>query len=106
MNFKRKFGLGQRVIWVTDDWKVFYGWCLRHLGSLQIKPSDNVQGRCVGNMVWVRNIYNVAYLTHELIHAVDGIMEDYGISNDSEVRAYAVADMLEFIWKKLGKEKK
>jgi len=106
MIVKTTYGIGSRVFWITDDSGTYSKWVLKHQGRISEPVPDHVPGRCFGNLVWVRDFNCFPYLVHECVHAVDNWMEDIGISNDTEVRAYVLQGLLEKILKVLAKSEK
>lgn len=104
MKVKARFGIGSRELWITDDEDEYRRWVFKHLRVETPAMSKQIQGRTYGGIVWVRNFECIPFLVHEVIHATDNWMEDIGISNDTEVRAYVVQQLIETIIKAVSKK--
>lgn len=99
MLVKHKTHIGAREIWLSDSWDEYAYLCLKH-GEHFASKKMGTAGQSFGSFVWVSSFKNLPVVVHEIIHAVDSWMEDIGISNDTEVRAYIVESILRSVLEK------
>lgn len=104
MRFKKRIGLGPCVVVVTDNWEEFLRMCKKYANTILDDDVSDIAGRQLGSFVWVKDYTNTPVLVHELIHAVDNWMHSVGIQDDTEVRAYAVSDLLSYLLPKIPRK--
>jgi hypothetical protein len=50
--------------------------------------SSNRAGWCIGQYIWIRNVFDDATLYHEIFHFLDELFKNVGCVDELEFRAY------------------
>lgn len=96
---KIKIGLTTIQIFITDDKTTYTEW------SGDVITSPTIIGRTYGSFIWVKDKLNIPVVVHEIIHAIDFWMEKtLDNCNSSEVRAYAIQQVLDKYLKKVNND--
>jgi len=56
---------------------------------------DNSDGMFCDNCIWLREGNDVFLSVHEITHGIDVLMDEHGLPNDTEVRAYLMGYVMQ-----------
>jgi hypothetical protein len=91
--FKHKLSLTPGFeIKITDNYELYRKWAANEHSVIEPDDNSNWRGRCIGTLIWVHEYGYLPAVVHELVHATSNWMATVGLSNDPELRAYAMGN--------------